>query len=933
MRKLFILIFFAGPLWLSAQQFGGNPPSQKWKQINTDAVKVIFPAGLDSQANRVASIIDYLYSNRQLSEGNSLKKINLVLQNQTTVPNAYVALGPYRSEFFMTPASNNFEEGSINWADLLALHEYRHVIQYNNFKNGISKLLYRLAGNDGLSVAINAAIPDWFFEGDAVYQETVLSNQGRGRLPLFMNAYPSLLQAGKNYSWMKLRNGSLKDYVPNHYYLGYMLVNYGIEKYGKDFWTKVTRDASAYKGLFYPFQTAVRKYSGTEFTAFRREALESLRQQIEKVPASGKDFLLPVNKNYVTNYFFPYNAGADSLIYLKTSYRHRPAFYIRDSSGEHRIKVRDISVGEQYSYRNGKIVYSAYENDPRRGWVDYGVIKLLDVKTGEEKTVTHKTKYFTPDISADGERIAAVQNSSNGKSEIHILSSADGKIITAIRSAEISLFTDPKFINDNTLVTAVRLKDGKMALAQAEISTGNTMRLTPPSYNVIGYPCVSDGIIYFTASYDGNDDAFAFRMNDKKIFRISAGQMGKYFVNAGNGKITWSEFTAEGYQLKQVEENPDDWVEVSDASAEKLAEKYTVSKPVEVSDILLQKVRFRNYNTTDYKKGAGLFNFHSWRPYYEDPLFSYSIYGENILNTFQTELYYLYNRDEKTSSVGANAIYGALFPQLSTGTQYTFDRQTTTGNKIRHWDQLDSRIGVDIPLSFAKGKTYRNLDIGTNYVLRNEFNKGFFADSLGNTFLSYLHHFISWSQYIPQARQHIYPRLGYAVSVAHRYAVTKVTGSQFIANAAIYLPGFFSTHNIILSGSFQERDTLARVVFTNRFPYSRGYTGRYFARMWKLSANYHFPLIYPDWGFGNIIYLTRLRANVFYDFTKVYSWDKKQTADQRSVGGEVFIDTKWWNQYPLTFGFRVSHLLDYDQYDFFKGTLFEFILPVSIIPR
>jgi len=116
-------------------------------------------------------------------------------------------------------------------------------------------------------LAINASIPDWFYEGDAVYNETVLSNQGRGRLPLFMNAFPSLWQSGpqgaapKKYSWMKLRNGSLKDYVPNHYYLGYLLVNYGREKYGADFWAKVTKDASGYKGLFYSFQRDIKRHA------------------------------------------------------------------------------------------------------------------------------------------------------------------------------------------------------------------------------------------------------------------------------------------------------------------------------------------------------------------------------------------------------------------------------------------------------------------------------------------------------------------------------------------------------------------------------------------------------------------------------------------------------------------------------------------------
>ena len=122
-------------------------------------------------------------------------------------------------------------------------------------------------------------------------------------------------------------------------------------------------------------------------------------------------------------------------------------------------------------------------------------------------------------------------------------------------------------------------------------------------------------------------------------------------------------------------------------------------------------------------------------------------------------------------------------------------------------------------------------------------------------------------------------------------------------------------------------------LFRDRFAYSRGYEGRYFSRMWKVSGNYHFPILYPDWGFANILYFTRIRGNAFYDFTKVYSRDKTITADQRSAGIEIYFDTKWWNQYPLTFGFRISHLFDPDQFDGFKGNIFEIILPVSILPR
>src|SRR4029077_8786616 len=170
---------------------------------------------MDSTAIRVAEVETWLDKRTQETIGNRNKKINLVLQNQTTISNAYVALGPFRSEFFLTPLQNSFELGSLPWTDQLAIHEFRHVQQYNNFNVGLSNLLRILFGDEGQALANNAGIPNWFFEGDAVFNETNVSRQGRGRLPFFYKDFRSLWQADKKYSWMKLRNGSYKDFIPD----------------------------------------------------------------------------------------------------------------------------------------------------------------------------------------------------------------------------------------------------------------------------------------------------------------------------------------------------------------------------------------------------------------------------------------------------------------------------------------------------------------------------------------------------------------------------------------------------------------------------------------------------------------------------------------------------------------------------------------------
>jgi len=932
----------------NAQVFGGNPPSIHWKQINTDTARIIFPVGIDSTAQRVSNIVHWLAKYNPAALGSQVRKINIVLQTQTTISNAYVSLAPFRSEFYLTPSLSNFDIGSINWPEELAVHEFRHVEQFNNFRNGISKLAYYLFGEEGLLVAVNAAVPDWFFEGDAVYNETITTNQGRGRVAFFLNQYKSLWQYNKNYKWMKLRNNSMKDYVPDHYPLGYLMVNYGREKYGLDFWSKVTHDASAFKGLFYPFQKAVKKYAGVDYKTFRQNAFDFYKRpaganedssgnrmlngasqhEVNQGIDAGINNITTLNTKYVTNYYFPYQLGGDSLLYLKSSYRKLAAFYIGDAKGEHKLRTRDISLDQQFSYRNGKIVYAAYKPDARWGWKNFSEIRILNVSDGRRQTLTSRTKYFTPDISPDGNKIAAVQVLPGGESELHILSVGEGKIIQQFHSAEITLFTDPKFINDSSVVTAVRLNDGRMSLAIANIAVGSVERLTTPSYGVIGYLNVNNGIVYFTASFSGNDELYALRLTDERVYRITRTALGNYFVNATNNKMVWSGFTAEGYQLREMNRDESKWTELSEMEVKDAAVEFPVAHSNELHDILLQQVPNRKFGVEKYKQGGHLFRFHSWRPYFEDPDFTYSIYSDNILNTFSTELFYHYNRSDKSNGVGVNLVYGGLYPFINGGIENTFDQPVVINSTPFQINKLEARVGLNFPFDFTNGRTIKILNVGTNYVHQVQNFKG--ADSLDNHF-GYLHHYLSWSHYTPQAVQHIYPRLGYSVSMNYRYAISLYSSYQFITNAFIYLPGFFPTHSIVLNGSFQQRDT-TNIIFSNSFANARGYDDYYLSRMWRASVNYHFPIVYPDWGFGNILYFQRIRGNAFYDFEKVYSRDKTSTQDLRSVGGEIYLDTKWWNEYPLTFGFRISHLLDVNVTGSSQQNVFEILIPI-VIPQ
>ena len=938
--KLLILITFFQCTVVStrSQVFGGNPPYTKWQQVNTDTLRVIFTKGMDSVAKRIAGVANVLNRETMHTLGNKQKKVNILLQNSTTISNGYVSLGPFRSEFELLPLQNSFDLGSLPWPDNLVIHEWRHVQQYSNFNYGLSKAFFIVFGQEGQALANALSVPDWFFEGDAVYQETLVSEQGRGRLAGFFNGYRSLWEAHRNYSFMKLRNGSYRDFVPDHYKLGYMMVAYGREKYGDEFWKNVTHDAAGFKGLFYPLQKGIKSATGKSYTQFRQEAFDFFSRKLLKDSISGQQTVASSTsgKHFIADEEYPYWMEDGSVVYMRSSYDKVPQFVIRKNGEDRKLRVRDISLDNYFSYRNGKIVYAAYQPDIRWGRIDYSDLKLLDVHTGQQIPVTYRTKYFAPDISEDGKSIVAVHVDEFGKSKLHLLDN-QGKIIFEIPNPDQLFYTYPKFYTASRIVSAVRNRQGKMSMALIDISNGANQYLLPFTNNVIGFPWVDKGAIYFSASNEGLDRNYQWKDGVTSIINAAGtnvGSTGQYQINVSDDKMVWTRFTDRGFQLQfdTIGTKP-----ISPASLAQDATDFQVRSLRKPENDLLYQPFDSSFAVNKYSKSFQLLNFHSRRPYINDPDYTFSFVSQNILNTLQTEAFVTYNRNEGYTQFGISGTYGQWFPYLNVGTDYTIDRNVRLVSKPNtvYWDEWESRVGFLFPFNLTKGRSFTSLSLGTDFVYNKRYFKGYYKDTFENRGFGYLNNTIEFTNQIQQAKKQIYPRLAQTLIVNYKGEVTGIEARQFLASGSFYLPGFFITHNVVLQAAFQGRDSLRNIIYSNSFPFSRGYEVTSFYRMWKVGANYHLPLVYPDWGFGNIVYFLRVRANLFFDFTRVKDFNDTRILidrDFRSFGTEIYFDTKWWNQLPLSIGIRYSHLLDPD----IAGrspNQWEIVLPTNLLSR
>jgi hypothetical protein len=912
----------------SSQNFGGNPSSIKWRQFNTPYARVIFPTGLDSSAARVATITGALLQQDAANIGKEHRKISVVLQANNTISNAYVQLAPYRSEFYLTPPQNPFELGSQRWADNLAVHEWRHVEQNSNFNHGLSKFFSVLLGEQGQAFANALAVPDWFYEGDAVWNETAFSSLGRGRLPYNFIAYKSLQIAGDNFSYTKLRNGSYKDLVPSHYDLGYLAVTYGREKYGPDIWKKITADAVRFKGLFYPWQKAVKRHTGISFTQFQYDALNYFRQQWKNEKQPAVEWLTGNEKRNVVNYSYPYPETDSSIIALKTSYRQIPVFVRRNNDGsETKIAIKDIGYEDYFSYKNGNIVYTALQPDARWGNRDYSVIRLLHIADGTTVSIGKKGKFYSPDINESGNLVSVVKADPALPAQL-LLINVSGETLQSLTAQNGDFYSHPKFINDTTIVVAVRLTNGKMGWLLWHTGSNSTSWLQQPAAQIIGFLVVWHDSLYYSGTHQTSDALFALSLKDKTTpVLLATYPTGIYQGFENKGKVIGSVFTADGNRLGSFNTINES---VTDNTLQPLYAQSTFTDKLNIA--VLPSGQFQSEK---FSKAYRLFNFHSWQPeVISEREYGVSFLGENVLSTLYSQLSYIYNSNENSHKLSAGFTYGGWYVQPFTNIDQTFHRQIVlNADTTLLYNEREANIGLILPLNLSFGKAYRFLHFSASFSNANVSWQGIAKNIFKNNNVNYITGRANYTVQIQRAVQQIYPRFAESYAITYQRAVNNVAAWQFLANGSLYLPGFFNTHNIVLTAAYQERDTLRQYVFSNSFPFSRGYESVNFPRMLRIGVNYHLPLFYPDWGFGNILYFRRIRMNAFYDYTRGKSLRTGLTYPFSTAGSEFFFDTKWWNQLPLTIGVRYSRLLNNPVGNVGNPNQWEIVLPVNLLQR
>lgn len=959
MKRLLILALLLSPVLLFGQGFtlGLNPSSMKWEQIDTDKVQVIYPEGMDDHAQRAANIIHMLYDSSYYSLGDKKGKVSIILQNQTTVSNGFVTVGPFRSEFYTTPPQFNFL-GAASWWDFLTIHEYRHVQQFLNAKRGITKFNSLIFGQNGWGGSSVLALPRWYFEGDATYFETALTTGGRGRTPDFDKLYRALLLDGKFYNYEKASATSIKDFVPNHYNLGFYMTTHVRNKYGDDAFTLATQDAASYKGILYPFSRGLKRGIGLRTPELYRETFSTLKEEWEEEKASldltASTQVNAKKKRAFTSYTNPVFLDDNTLLVEKAGFQDIMQYVRMDLEGnEKRVFTpgRFITFNSNLSVGRGKIVWAELAFDERWGNQDFSIIRTYDMERKKRRTLKTRTKYFAPTFSPDGTKIAAVHIPETATAELHILQDETGNLIGKVPNPENYQISFPTWIDDQNVLVALT-HESKTAIASINLGSNEFTFIKNWTTEQLSFPYAWGDYIFFNNTKSGIDNIYAIDTRTNSEYQVTSTLYGakQVTVSPSGEKIAYSEFTSEGWNLQIADLDPETWQPIQSSYATEI----DFIDPTLDYPSILDRVPENDFETKKFNKSKGFLNLHSWSPILLHPNYGGIIYSSNVFSTFGAAASYQYNVNEENGRFSAGIIYGELYPvfQLGYGTGerdrasrvYEQDLDRPRADSIRslafsEWDEQDIFLAVRLPFNLSAGNHSGNLELKAAYhylevenfrdivplfsgrsVTYNQVNSSFSAMELEADF----------SRFQRTARQNVIPRWGQLLTVSYQktFGSDLYQGEYFQVDGRVLFPGIFKTHGTALRFNYRQEDLRDTYKFRDDFFYSRGYNAQLSDEILRVGFDYSLPLWLPDVALGPFAFIQRVKATAFFDYMRTTVNDHPIASLRPlsrvsfegtfpgfsesfgSVGADIRFDFRFMRLLDVDMGFRYSYLLD-----------------------
>ena len=869
---------FATALALNAQVVTGgvDPSSIKWKSLESEHFRIIYPEAADSLAREYAKSLESFTAAQKFSCGfypNEMyrRKMPVILHAYTAEANGMVTWAPRRMELYTNPETYNPE--STPWITQLAVHEGRHVAQMQFSRaSRVFRPLEYLIGDLAVGAASAIYPGPALLEGDAVIAETALTSSGRGRTADFLEYYHVALADSLYRDFWQWRYGSQKRYTPDYYRAGYVLIAGMRTAYSDTLFTR--RYFHNANSRFLPFnvlqktviQGSGRKknlYSGFKGIqdAFRAEwaAADSARAPFFE----GRDLVRP------GRLYDSYNSLTftdEGLLALHSGLDCATELVRIDTTGRtERIRAFSGNVSRlAWDKFNRRIIWTEYKPSATMSLKSWSVLRYLE-DNDSPATLLQDGMIHNPAPSSTTPVIATVQHYDDGSASVRLLSAKTGTPFEEYKAPAGLEPVEPVWIGEDLYASGIT--DDGFSIYRVP----GWEPLFAPAHSKINRVFARDSLIWFTSDRSGVNELHSLDPASGQILqRTSLRFGGNEFAFSPSGELYYCAPTADGRVVRVLDTllaRPVAFGAMQVASAELLSSQEP-SGAVEYDGPISEG--------KPYPKALQPVRFHSWAPIYVeyDPVERLSLeqtettgdLGATLM--FQNELGTAYGSIgvSLTDSAGfrpalhAQYVWQALGPIVELRADYNernvnvlgFERVSSEKGmsfpekrSIGDDPLLSISGGISLPFNLSSGGWRRGIIPSYRLTWCNDRISSLDVQQYTNSVIIKIvpHESLLLSKFSlrayatrPIAPSGIFPRLGVGgeIGFTRTHNLGSNTPGYYYGKVYGYLPGLMSTHGLKLSAEGRS---------------NYGWEGSWIKKQeYQLRADYAFPFLPLDWG-------------------------------------------------------------------------------------
>jgi hypothetical protein len=868
---------------------GVDPFKIQWRQIETTNIRLVYDSAFENEAQRLAAILDY----GATLTGNTLhqepKKISVIVRNYNAYSNGEVVWAPKRMEIYPVSPQDIYAQ---DWFEQLAVHENRHVAQINRLNVGLTSV-----GNIFFGQAATGAstlfLHRWFLEGDAVTTETALTNSGRGREPSFeMEIRTYMLEKHNPMAFKKAVMGSFKDYVPDYYQLGYLMVAYNRIKYGPQLWEHVLDETGESPVILFPFYAAVKQQTGfsrTELYNHTLAGLDSIWQKQDKqiVPTGFSNANVRKVSDY-TSYRNPCFFNEDIIIADKTGMDDIDRIVLIDilTGKEKVLFTPGVSLWDNLSLSGKYLVWAEIVPHPRWDNCNYSVIRRLNIETGSSKYLSQNSRYFAPSASPDGETVATVEIDVKGQNAIILIDMFDGHIISKFNTPKNCAVQLPSWDENSKFLIMTFVNDDGKGLLMLDVKNGNWQQIAEPTSKNISQPRFAGNYIIYRSGISGIDNIYALNLTNKKVYQVTSVRSGAYdpCYSAYGQSLAFANYSVQGYNIAIANFDTTKLLPVEKIIkfSNGMADKISSQEPKKFDP---KEISYQHYNSKPYSKIGHLFNVHSWVPLYantsglsgrnDNILPGFVLFSQNLQGTLVGKggVGFARNQVQSSATLTYQALYSVFELSALGGDSAEFaDKNMKDVNNAKGLRYLAKMY---VPLNFSRGEYITTIQPS----IQASFDNIYYIEPVTNQERAGLTRFgysLDAQNYQNLSTRDLIPNLGGAMTIFYSHpakAQYNVAGNYFMLQSNFYLPGFFPHQGLKLSVNIEQQDVKPFGI-TSAFAAPRGYMASWgstynnFSQIRILSGDYIFPICYPDFQALGFIFFKRIRGDLYYENTQ-----------------------------------------------------------------